>query len=525
MIEANFKPVKSVYDYRIQEWNNDLSSTQQQWDEDKVLLSTYKEDKVKIEQIGFDIKEQIKTVVEEIENTVSSLESELLNAGLGLVNTFKSQATLTPEEIFNMLFEPFMQALEPLMSIIGTVGLPEIPVIGNIQNIIQQIAKTGSIISKLPKQVREAARAEAKLKKQKEELEKKKKETSDQLAEAQNAQKEGSSWDRPSEFAKSRLGKIVNDIVSIFWDVLKIITMICECAVIAAIMMLIEKIKPIVGALGNIVAIITSAQTVMKMLILSASQMVRYFYKMLVDKLSELWDIISFVVDGGFSLPVNALISGVHADMICCEFEMSSINMKIDDIKKSHKVDLKKENIKKYKENKEKYENLLEDINKGDYDSLADYRSEMIGTVASSLLGGFGASTIKNFAKKQIPVTKPTAAEINFFNNAVSSIENTIIKETNSLSALSTDLETHRKEINSFNKLAPQKYEEELKRRTNEDEYLKKFNVNEEELKKEIAKLSSDIETNESQITKTVNEIKEAEEAKKKEAEEAAKKK
>ena len=43
MIEANFKPVKSVYDYRIQEWNNDLSSTQQQWDEDKVLLSTYKE--------------------------------------------------------------------------------------------------------------------------------------------------------------------------------------------------------------------------------------------------------------------------------------------------------------------------------------------------------------------------------------------------------------------------------------------------------------------------------------------------
>lgn len=334
--------ITSTYDFKMHEWNNDLSGLQLQIDEDKELLEQYQNNKSETISIGTQIKNEILSALTELERTKAEMEAELESFALGMLESFLEHANSqdVATEMFNMIFDPFIAALDPLMEVVGSVGLPEVPIIGNLKTIIQKIAKTGQIISKLPKEVREAARKEAEAQKNAEKA----------AAESEKAlRQDGMSWweRQVDDFENSPFGKVCKEIVEIFKQIVDIIIMICQCAAMAALMMLLEKLKPILNALGDIIAIISNVQTVMRMLLYSSAQMIKYFYKMLEEKLTDLWNIVRYVIDGGWSLPVNGMISAIHADMLCCEFEMSSINYQKDQATAEHTIELDEETIKK----------------------------------------------------------------------------------------------------------------------------------------------------------------------------------
>lgn len=359
---ANIKPVGSIYEYQMHEWQNDLSGVQLQLEEDKTLLSSYKDQKSETIQIGMAIKNQIINTINELENTKNDLEKELQEFAGIVWDEFTDHAGRSAEDIFNEIFEPFMQALTPLMDLVGSVGLPEVPIIGNLQAIIQKIAKTGQLISRLPKEVREAARKEADEQKK---LEKERRTAEAEAAEAERKYKQVdqnmSWWDRQKDdFRNSPFGKIILEIVEIFTQVIHVVWMICQCSVYAALLMLLEKLKPLLSQLGDIIALISNAFSVMKMLMLSSAQMIRFFYKVLEEKLSELWNVVRYVIDGGWSMPINGMISAVYADMICCEFEISSINMEMGRISIDHNVDLDEDKIKEYEKRIKSLEGNLE---------------------------------------------------------------------------------------------------------------------------------------------------------------------
>lgn len=433
---ANFSPVSSLYDYQVQENLNDLSSVQLQWNEDAALLSSYKEQKSDFQNIGFTIKNEILKSIDELRQTKDELESELA-AFAGVVwDDFADHANQSAMDVFNQMFDPLMQAIAPLMDVVSNVGLPEVPILGNLQAVIQKIVKTGKLISKLPREVRDAARQEMADKKNVEkELRKAQADADEAARKYKQINQNMRWWDRQvDDFKASPFGKIILEIVDIFMQVIEVLKMICQCAVYAALIMLLEKLKPLLQQLGDIIALISNALTVMKMLMLSSAQLIRFFYKMLEEKLSELWGLVQYVIGGGWSLPVNGLISAVHADMICCEFEMSSINMEINRLELDHKVDIDAEIQKNWEKYSKSLEGQMEsELNSSSYNKEAYDALNREWTLAS--------------------------LSVELYKNIVQSDKDNV--------------EEYVAEISAFNELAPDRYQLELEKRTAEDEYLK----------------------------------------------------
>lgn len=435
---ANFKPVASLYEFKMQEYQNDILSDNIQIEEDRVLLEEYKNQKSETLNIGAMVKEELMKTINELQNTKNELEKELDAFAGVLWDEFVSHASQSPEEIFNQIFEPFLQALTPLMEVVSSVGLPEVPIIGNIQNIIQKIAKTGQLIAKLPKEVRDAARKEAEAKK-KVEQELRKAEADAATAERKLKQENQnmSWWERQKDdFKNSPIGKVILEIVEIFKQVLQIITMICQCALYAAILMILEKLKPIIGMLGDVVALVTNAYTVLKMLMFSQAQMLKFFYKMLEEKLSELYGIVTYVIDGGWSLPVNFMISAIYADMLCCEYDISSINFEMSKLSLEHYISDKKEELEDLNSNKSKVEASLENA-RGD---------ELNGTYPQYMIDNLNT-------------------QLSIYENSINSTE-TIINDSES--NLKTILENQQ----FFTNNRAKKYRLELDKLTSEDNYL-----------------------------------------------------
>lgn len=444
---ANFAPVSSLYDYQVQENLNDLSVVQLQWDEDAALLSTYKEQKSDTQNIGLMIKNEILKSIEELRATKDELEKELEEFAGVVWDEFSDSANQSAMDIFNQIFDPLMQAITPLMDLVGSVGLPEVPIIGNLQSIIQKIAKTGQLISRLPREVRNAAREEAeKQKKAHKELAKAQADTEEAERKYKQVDQNMTWWDRQmDDFKNSPIGKILLEIVEVFIQVIEVLKMICQCAVYAALIMLLEKLKPLLQQLGTIISIITNALTVMKMLMFSSAQLIRFFYKVLEEKLSELWNIVRYVIDGGWSMPVNGMISAIHADMICCEFEMSSINMEMGRLSLDHIVDIDTDTKKKWEKREKQLQGEMEsELNSQNFDR----------DVFDSLNYKFTLAGLS----------------VDFYDNVVKMDKD--------------NLDEYITEVSAFNKLAPGRYKLELEKRTAEDDFLKN---NHEAIKKDIA--------------------------------------
>lgn len=479
---ANFTPVTSIYEYRVQEWQNDLSGVQAQWNEDDALLSSYKEQKSETVQIGMMIKSQILGAINELQRGRDDLEKELEEFAGVVWDEFASHSSRTAEDVFNDIFDPFLQALTPLMDVVGSVGLPEVPIIGNLQTLIQKIAKTGQLISRLPKTMRDAAKKEAD---EQRELEKKRIAAETEFADAERKYKQVDKnmtwWDRQmDDFKNSPFGKILLEIVEIFKQVIQVVIMICQCAVYAALLMLLEKLKPLLQQLGDIIALISNALSVMKMLMLSSAQMVRFFYKMLEEKLSDLWNVVRYVIAGGWSLPVNGMISAIHADMICCEFEMSSINMEIGKLSLDHTIDLDSKDIR----------------------YLKDYVSNLDGQIDE--------------AKNEDPRDSEEIEDLETFKKDLNSvIAYSEAKKKNHEAAL----EEHIANMDAFSATAPGKYKVELEKRASEDKFLQESHKQIAAINEKNKELTKAAKANAEKTRKDMEELKKRKEQERKEKE------
>ena len=158
---------------------------------------------------------------------------------------------------------------------------------------------------------------------------------------------------------------------------------------------------------------------------------------MLEEKLSELWGLVQYVIGGGWSLPVNGLISAVHADMICCEFEMSSINMEIGRLQLDHKIE--------------------NDV------SNREMWQQRINSLTAAAEQNSGPNNLDPFAAQAAEYVKRELQKARVQLNRASIIE---LQDKYASDALAAD-------ISAFKETAPNKYKLELEKRTAEDEYLK----------------------------------------------------
>ena len=114
--------ITSLYEYRINEWENDLSAVQKQWDDDAVLLETYKDQKDISLNLGLVIKDQILKVVTELENSRDKLWSDLADFAGTLYDRAMNDDIV--EDIFNQIFDPFLEAVNSLTEVISLAPLP-----------------------------------------------------------------------------------------------------------------------------------------------------------------------------------------------------------------------------------------------------------------------------------------------------------------------------------------------------------------------------------------------------------------
>ena len=338
--------ITSLYEYKVHERRNDIEELNGQICADWDYIRSLEESKAGNQSLGYAIKQEIQSAIEELRQTRDEMWNEVEEFAIGMVTLSNYTGKgMTEEELFSMLFDPLQAALQPILDFLPNLGLPEIPIIGNLTQIIKKISDMGRMIRRLPQEYVDAARKEAEEAKAAEK----------ELAAAQKTERQRGMgwWDRRADdFKNSQFGKICKEIVDILGEVLHIIAMIAQNVTLFAILELIKLLKPVLDAfqiaVGTVVTLLENAYTLIRTLIYSSAQLLRYFYKMLEKKLTQLWDILVYVCSGGWSLPENLMISAAYGDIVCCNIEISGLMCEIENLDLSHSIALTDEQISAY---------------------------------------------------------------------------------------------------------------------------------------------------------------------------------
>jgi len=307
---------------------NEISALTQQRENDYSLLSGYVYGNANASDSSFDISKFFSDVIAQLEKIKEQMQAEMNwekfvdTLGDTFTSAFQAGRENAMDKLTAML-DPLTAAVVTLQDAVLTkMGIPDIPVIGNIQQILVKLGDIGRVVSRLPAETRAQARKAAK-----EEEEK----------------KGGSALARLYE--NSILEKIVNQLVDLFWQALDLLKQIINCIYPFLLMMLIEKLKPVIEffslALGEIVGIAENAYTVAKMIIFNQAQLLNLFAETIRSKVEELWDVVRFFIHGG-SLPNDAMISAVAMDIICCDFQIKADNLDINLIQANQELYSKK---------------------------------------------------------------------------------------------------------------------------------------------------------------------------------------
>lgn len=315
-----------VYDLGVLERMHDIEVLTETIKQDNKLLSSYMDDNLSAQKMNFGIAGLLSGITEQLEDIKRRLSSEYstwADLGGALLSTAASSFNAGQAGVMEKLMaivDPLVESVTMLQdSILNKMQIPDLPIIGSIQDILKEIANIGRVVSKVDPQLREEARNRAK--KEKEEANKNK------------------GW-FASVYEDSWLEAIVNEIVEIIRQVILLIKDIISLIQPFLLMMLLDILKPVIEAfglvIGEIYGICASVVELGKMLIYNQAKLLDMFAQAIIEKISEIWDIFRYVMYGG-ALPKDAMISALAGDIVSCNFEISAKQLEINLIKSNQK--------------------------------------------------------------------------------------------------------------------------------------------------------------------------------------------
>ena len=341
----------------ISEAQAKLSKSYSQLSEDQNVLCTLYRDFSKGTKDGLGAAADLKQAVKDIQKWREEMENALINyakSGWG--------SGITVEEMFSQLFDPFLASLVPLTDIISQMGLQEIPILNTLPQMLQSFSSIGRIVSKMPSEIKNEARKQAKEAKEAEEAAK------NADFEAYNKEVGGNkTWNRIvyAYNDDSLLKKIINEIVEAFKALLELIKTICSCAEIFAILLILDKFKPIIDQfkiiVGDVLNTLESIKTVLKALIEGEYAMIKLFGELLWSKVEDIYNIFLYIVSGR-DLPSNALISGCWMDIVSAQCDISAATLSIDMLQNAMAVHADEKAIEAYSNKIDEVNGLIEDM-------------------------------------------------------------------------------------------------------------------------------------------------------------------
>lgn len=315
---------------------------------------------------GLGAAEEIRETINEIRELKDEMENTLMEYALCGWGSGKSF-----EELFSELFDPLIEALDPLLDPISQLGIPEIPLINEIPNIIKKFTNMGRIISKLPPEIRNQAIEEAKAAKEKAKAAKEADYKSKREAAGANT-----TWTRMAydyENSDSFVWKLVREIVEIFKAVVEMIEAIASCLEIFAILIIIDKFKPVIDMfklqLGDAITILTGVKDLLKCIITGKYSLIKLLGKVLMSKVEGIMDFFTYVCNG-IDLPSNAMISACYMDIISCQCDISSLQLSIDYFENESKAIYENKTIEKCDKEIKNTEKKIEKLKKKDPPSV-----------------------------------------------------------------------------------------------------------------------------------------------------------
>ena len=429
----------------ISKAQEELNKSYSRLSEDQNLLCTLYRNFSKDSDKGLGVADDIKKTIREIKDWKEEMEDALFKyatTGWGSGKTI--------EEMFNELLDPFLAAFDPLQSIVSQLGLDQIPIINTLPQMIQSFSNLGRIINSMPSEIKNEARRQAKEAKEAE------KEKKAKDFEAYNERVGGNkTWNYIAYTYNddSLLKKIIDEIVEAFKAVIEMIKTLCSCAEIFAILLIIDKFKPVIDQfkimIGDAVVILENVETLFKMLIQGEYAMLKFFGKLLWSKVEDIYNILTYVCSGR-DLPSNALISGCWMDIVSAQCDISSATLSVEWFQNAMKYHSDEKAVKSYSDKIDEVKANIEQMNS---ESVLDSEKIQAENERLSSLDGY------MLALKNVKMPKD-------YDKLMKSIDESMV----------------------FDARKEKIYAAELAKRTSEDEYLNPLN-------KDVASGNRDVET------------------------------
>lgn len=325
-----------VYELGVMNRINDISALTEQREKDYALLSSYVQGNADIDLSNLKISEDLHNVVVQLEKIKEEMKAEMNFEKFGdaIVSSAESSFQAGREsavETLQTMIDPLTAAVLALQdSVLTKMGIPEVPVIGNIQQIIVKIGEIGRVVSRLSSEDRENAKKAAK----------------------KEAEESGGNMVERL-YEDSIVDKIVTELRNTFWEVLELLQKIIACIEPFLLMMLLEKLKPVIDyfglAVGEIYGIAENAYTVGKMLIFNQAKLLDLFAEAIRSKIEDLWDIVRYFIHGG-ELPNDAMISAIAKDIVCCDFDIQAKQLDVALIQSNQQLYSEKNTLEELKD-------------------------------------------------------------------------------------------------------------------------------------------------------------------------------
>lgn len=308
---------KSLND-EISKLQKDLSKSYEQLAIDQGLLCSFYKDSSDQSKNGLEAASEIRNTIEDIKKWRKEMEDEFLNYA-----TTGWGSGMSIEDMVDSILNPLLQSVEGLTAVFSQMGLGNIPMLGTIPKMLQNFSNVGRIVRTLPKEVVDAARYQA--------------DSAKQIEESGSIEVVGGNQTWTNVAYKnsndSTMKKIVDEIKSCFEAFLDLLQTIASCAEIFAIILIIDKFKPVIDQfkimVGDAVTILENVEELLKLLVKGKFALIEFVGQLIWSKIEDLWNIIVYV-SVGQGISTNALISGCWSDIVSVKCDISAIELSID---------------------------------------------------------------------------------------------------------------------------------------------------------------------------------------------------
>lgn len=278
--------------------------------DDKQLLDYYSSENDIIGDTALSARDAVLNAVYDLSNIADMMMAEVDSfclAGIPNVSGIAVSALqeYTTEYIFNQMFNPILNAFELIQPLASNMfNLPNLPIVGNLSQIITNIINVTRVLARVPKGVLESAR--------------------------KKAEENPESF---PEYARHIIGDIVDKIVTAFKEVIEIIKTFVQNIQLGLLVMVLNIINSLIPVAQDIMQLAQSAYNLIKNLMMSQAKLFEYFYKMLEQKLKDMWNVICYANTALFNSPESEdMINSIKDDIEYCNGQLQQIDNRFREI-------------------------------------------------------------------------------------------------------------------------------------------------------------------------------------------------